>query len=159
VYKFPLESVLIHRQFIVETIQKDLAETEIGLMGEKRTLITLKKKASDCANNLERRRETEMTPFENRLYIDYLERLADDARKQAERIAALEKIRDAKRKSLGEAMKKQKTMERLKEKGRTEYKREETGRDRIMMSEVAVNRFALRKYEETNHESHDLKME
>lgn len=145
-YRFPLESVLIHRQFIVETLQKDLAETEIRLFLEKRTLGELEKKASDCARELDRQREKEMSPLENRLYIDYLERLAGDARRQAKRIASLEKERDAKRDALGEAMKKQKTMERLKEKGRIEYEREETGRERAAMSEVAVNRFALRKH-------------
>ena len=145
-YRFPLESVLIHRQFIVETLQKDLAETEIELIGEKRTLNTLEKTVAGCAKNLDSRREKEMTPLENRLYIDYLDRLTGDARKQAERIASLEKERDAKRVVLGEAMKKQKTMERLKEKGHKEYERKTARQERTAMSEVAVNRFALRKH-------------
>ena len=147
-YRFPLESVLVHRQFIVETIQKDLAETEIRLMSEKKALSALEQKASECARDLDRQREKEMSPPENRLYIDYLNRLEDETREQAKRIALLEKKRDAKREALGEAMKKQKTMERLKEKGRLEYEREETGRERAAMSEVAVNRFALRKHEQ-----------
>lgn len=141
-YRFPLESVLIHREFIVENLQKDLAESEIKLIGEKRKIDELKKKKEDCARELSEKRET-IAASECQLYIYYIHRLEEEMKAIAKQVAEAEKERDGIRMELVEATRKQKTMEKLKEKGLAQYESEMAGKERAFLGEIAVNRYNL----------------
>ena len=143
-YKFSLESVLNHRSFTVENLQKELAILEKILSGEKRKLRSYKKAKYEFLSELQKKEEEGVTISEIVLYSSFVERLSMDIIEQRERIVEAVRKVDLKRDDLIEAMKKMKMLDKLKEKERKAYRQEVMKKEQRFLDEVATNRFTRR---------------
>ena len=75
------------------------------------------------------------------LYANYIKRISKDHEKQTDKVIEVEGNVNQKRGELIEAMKRRKTLDRLKEREWEAYRKEFERKDQIFMSEIAVNGF------------------
>ncbi len=137
-YKFPLQSVLNHRKFLEDKLQKDLAglkrilDKAIGLLRklkaeEKKSLEELHQKKAECIN----------IP-EVQLYMNYIDRLLADIGKQEKKVKKAEKKCNKKREELVTAMKNRKALEKLREKEVERFKKELNKNERKFFDDVSI---------------------
>jgi flagellar FliJ protein len=140
-YKFNLESLLNHRIYIEETLQKELAISKRLLVDGKNKLKTYQKEKEKYGLQLQQKQKEVHTVFEISLYVDYVKRLAKDIESQRKKVLEAKKKFGQKRNDLIEAMKKRKILEKLKAKGLEEYQKEMRKKELDFMNEVAVNQY------------------
>ena len=144
-YRFNLESLLNHRRYQEEILQKELASLKIRLASEKDQLRVLKKKKRQYLGQLQRKQQSGRPVSEIKLYLHFVEHLSKEMDAQNQRVLRVEKGFNLKRQDLVEAMKKRKTLEKLKEKGFQAHQHKMLKKEREFMDEVAGNQFILRK--------------
>ena len=140
-YKFNLESLLNHRRYQEEILQKELALSKRNLTEAQQKLRLIKREKHKYSQELQWRQKEKAFAFEIGLYLRYLERLSKNLDVQKNRVLAAEKNLHLKRKELIEIMKKRKALDKLKEKGRMRYRGQILKEDRNFMDEIASNRF------------------
>lgn len=140
-YNFTLQSLLNHRKFIEETLQKELALFKRSLIDEKKKLKDYEKVRNSLLVKLQQKQRESITVSENLLYLDFLVRMGSDLDKQRDRVLDIEKKIDRKRADLIEAMKAKKTLEKLKEKQLNEYNHKLMKNEQDFMNEAGINIF------------------
>ncbi|MBN1277434.1 MAG: flagellar export protein FliJ [Deltaproteobacteria bacterium] len=143
-YTFSLESVLNHKAFIEEQLQKELAVFKAILEDEKNHLGKLINTKKRLTAELQEKQKDGTSISEIILYIKFIDQLINDADKQKKKILDAEKRLEKKRDELIEAMKNKKTLEKLKEKKMNEYWEDLSSNERDFMNEVAINGFNRR---------------
>jgi flagellar protein FliJ len=143
-YKFHLESLLNHRTFLEEALQKELAELKKVLDSEKRDLSSVEFEKSKCEMELAELQQVSLDVYRVILFQSYLLRLGDDIRERRERVNKALRAFEMKRQALVEAMKKRKSLEKLKETGMKIYHRDLGRQERKAMDEVSLSRFNRR---------------
>lgn len=143
-YTFSLESVLNHKAFIEEQLQKELAVFKAILEDEKNHLSKLINTKKRLTAELQEKQKNGTSVSEIILYIKFIDQLLNDADKQKKNILDAEKRLEKKRDELIEAMKNKKTLEKLKEKKLNEYREDVSNNERDFMNEVAINGFNRR---------------
>ena len=140
-YKFNLEPLLNHRRYQEEVLQKELAGLKRRLAAEKDKLWVLRQKKRKTVLQLQEK-QTEGRPVsEIKLYIDFVDQLSKEMIVQRQNVLEAERNFNLKRQDLIDAMKKRKTLDRLKEKGLQAYEREQIKKERSFMDEVAAHQF------------------
>jgi flagellar FliJ protein len=127
-----------------ETLQKDLAVFKKLLAGERKRLWDFKKSRNKLLGELHEKQKKHITISEIILYLSFIEQLSKNLEKQEERVLDAEKKVDTKREDLIEAMKKRKTVEKLKEKGLKAYRQDLLKKEMNFLNEVAINGFSPR---------------
>ena len=140
-YKFSLQSLLNHRKHIEENLEKELGRIKRVVNNEKRRLEKIRKEKIKCREELKKKQSDGKKVNEIILYFNYLDKLSKDIGKQKRCLKDVEKEYDIKRSELIEAMKKRKTLERLKEKEMKAFNYSEMKVETNIMNEVAANRF------------------
>ena len=140
-YKFSLQSLLNHRKHIEENLDKELGRIKRAMNNEKRKLENITKQKIKCRKELQKNQDDGHRVSEIILCFNYLDKLSKDIDKQRRRLKDVEQKYDIKRNELMEAMKKRKTLERLKEKEMQAYNYSKMKVEQDMMNEVAANRF------------------
>jgi flagellar FliJ protein len=140
-YKFSLQSLLNHRKHIEENLDKELGRIKRVVNNEKRRLENVRKEKIKCREDLQKKQGDGKKVNEIILYFNYLDKLSKDIDKQKRCLKDVEKKYDIKRGELIEAMKKRKTLERLKEKEMKAFNYSEMKVEQDIMNEVAANRF------------------
>ena len=140
-YKYNLESLLNHRIYIEETLQKELAISKRLLADAKNKLKTYQKEKEKYGLQLQQKQKEGHTVSEISLYVDYVKWLAKDIESQRKKVLEAKKKFGQKRNDLIEAMKKRKILEKLKAKGLEEYQKEMRKKEQDFMNEVAVNQY------------------
>ena len=140
-YKFSLQSLLNHRKHIEENLDKELGRIKRVVNKEKRRLENIRKEKIKCRKELQKKQGAGKKVNEIILYFNYLDKLSKDIDKQKRCLKDAEKEYDIKRSELIEAMKKRKTLERLKEKEMKAFNYSEMKVETNIMNEVAANRF------------------
>lgn len=143
-YKFQLNSLLNHRKFIEDALQKDLAVLKKILAKERKKLLDYKETENRLKVELQHKRKVSITSSENLLYINYFYRLSKDLNIQKEKVLKAERAFGQKRNELIEAMKNRKMLDKLKEKRLKSYIRELEKTELDFLNEVAINRFNRR---------------
>jgi len=140
-YKFSLESLLNHRKHLEENLDKELGRIKRALNTEERRLERLTKNKIKCQQNLQKNQDDGKKINEIILCFNYLDKLALDIDKQKKCLKNVEKEYEIKHSELIEAMKKRKTLDRLKEKEMKAFNYSEMKVEQEMMNEVAANQF------------------
>ncbi|MBT8352142.1 MAG: flagellar export protein FliJ [Deltaproteobacteria bacterium] len=140
-YKFSLESLLDHRKHLEENLDKELGRIKRALNIEVRRLERLTKNKKKCQQNLQKNQGDGRKINEIILCFNYLHKLSIDIDKQKKCLKNVEKEYEIKRSELIEAMKKRKTLDRLKEKEKKAFNYSEMKVEQEMMNEVAANQF------------------
>jgi flagellar FliJ protein len=140
-YRFNLEPLLNHRRYQEEILQKDLAGLKIRLVAEKDKLRVLRQKKRKCVQQLQEKQTDGGTASEIKLYIDFVGQLSKEMEAQRQKVLEAERNFNLKRQDLIAAVKKRKTLDRLKEKGLQAYEREQLKKERSFMDEVAGHQF------------------
>ncbi|MBW2608183.1 MAG: flagellar export protein FliJ [Deltaproteobacteria bacterium] len=140
-YKFSLQSLLNHRKHIEENLDKELGRIKRVVNKEKRRLENIGKEKIKCRKELREKQGAGKKVNKIILYFNYLDKLSKDIDKQKRCLKDVEKEYDIKRSELIEAMKKRKTLERLREKEMKAFNYSEMKVEQDIMNEVAANRF------------------
>ena len=140
-YRFNLESLLNHRRYQEEILQKELAGLKIRLAAEKDKLWILRQKKRKYVQQLQEKQTDGRPVSEIKLFVDFVEQLAKEMEVQRQNVLHAERDLNLKRRDLIAAMKKRKTLDRLKEKGLQAYEHEQLKKERSFMDEVASRQF------------------
>jgi flagellar FliJ protein len=136
-YRFNLESLLNHRRYQEEVLQKELAGAKIRLAAEKDKLWILRQKKRKYVQQLQEKQTDGRPASEIKLFVDFVEQLSKEMEAQRQNVLQAERDFNLKRQDLIAAMKKRKTLDRLKEKGLQAYEKEQFKKERSLMDEVA----------------------
>jgi flagellar FliJ protein len=140
-YQFNLESLLNHRRYQEEILQKELAGSKIRLAAEKDKLWILRQKKRKYVQQLQEKQTDGRPVSEIKLFVDFVEQLAKEMEAQRQNVLHAERDLNLKRQDLIAAMKKRKTLDRLKEKSLQAYEHEQLKKERSFMDEVASRQF------------------
>jgi len=121
-YKFPLRTVLNHRKFLEENLQKDFGILKRLLVDERKKLTDIKKASRNCSKELRQRQQKSLTVSESLIYVRFIEQLSRNLEIQKVKVIEAEQNVEKKRKDLVEAMKNRKVLQKLKEKGFETYR-------------------------------------
>jgi flagellar FliJ protein len=140
-YRFNLESLLNHRRYQEEVFQKELAGLKIRLTAEKDKLWVLRQKKRKYVQQLQEKQTGGRQASEIKLFVDFVDQLSKEMDAQRQNVLEAERDFNLKRQDLIAAMKKRKTLDRLKEKGLQAYEQEQLKKERSFMDEVASRQF------------------
>jgi len=140
-FKFGLETLLNHRLHHEETIQKELAVCEHRLRDEKSVLNQMLLDKNKAIQEIHQKQLQGIIISEHVVYANFLEGMDRNLTIQNEKINESEKKFVEKRDELIEAVKKRKTLEKLKEKGFAAYSRNMLKLEQEFMDEVAISHF------------------
>jgi flagellar FliJ protein len=140
-YQFNLEALLNHRRYLVEVLQKELADLKIRLDAEKDKLWVLRQKKRKTVMQLQEKQTDGRPASEIKLYIDFVEQLSIKMEAQRQKVLNAERNFSLKRQDLVAAMKNRKILDRLKEKGLQAYELKQLKKERSLMDEVAGHQF------------------
>ena len=140
-YNFTLQPLLNHRQFIEDTLQKELSLFKKLLIDEKKKLKDYEEVRNNLLVKLQQKQRESIIVSENLLYLDFLVRLASDLDKQRDKVLDVEKKFDRKRDDLIASIKERKTLEKLKEKQLNVYNHKLMKNEQDFMNETGINMF------------------
>jgi flagellar FliJ protein len=143
-YQFKLEALRRYRKFQEDELQRELAD---ALRIKEEALNHLRRFQDHLEKTriaLYRQQSDSTQGAQLAIYPRFLQRMTEKIALQKERVADVEKQCDALRKDLMEAVKKRKTLEKLKEKELTAYLAELSHEEQKFINEMAINRFNLR---------------
>ena len=140
-YKFSLQPLLNHRKHIEENLDKEFGRIKIAVNNEKRKLENIVKEKIKYREELHEKQGDCKRVNVIILCFNYLDKLSKDIDEQKRCIKDVEKKYNIKRSELIKAMKKRKTLDRLKEKEMKAFNYSEMKVEQDIMNEVASNRF------------------
>lgn len=140
-YKFSLETVLNHRKQREEALQKEFSILQKELFIERERLEMLEEIRRRNLEELQRKQRGGTSASGVMLYDNYIKQISKDLEKQTDKITEGEGNLHQKRGELIEAMKRRKTLDRLKEKEWEAYRKEFERKEQIFMSEIAISGF------------------
>jgi flagellar FliJ protein len=143
-YLFKLQPLLNHRQHQEELLQKQLADVRRKLTLEQDRLHRKERAKQEHVHTLHQKQAVGCTVTDSLLYVNYIQQLSRDIEQQRQRVQQAEKKVRRKRRELIEAVKKRKTLEKLKEKGQQAYLEKQMHNERKFMDEIASTRHARR---------------
>ena len=143
-YKFSLEPVLHYRKLLEENLQKEFSESKRRLVAEEKRLSYLEEIRGRALGELQKREQSSCTASDIRLYADYIEQVSRDILGQTKKVIEAKKVCDEKREHLIEAMKGRKTIDKLKERGWKQFKRDLLLKEQNAMNEIAISMFNRR---------------
>ena len=136
-YRFNLEPLLNHRRYQEEVLQKELAGAKIRLAAERDKLWILRQKKRKTVQQLQEKQTDGRPASEIKLFVDFVDQLSKETEIQKQNVLEAERNFSLKRRDLIAAMKKRKTLDRLKEKDLQAYEQEQFKKERSFMDEVA----------------------
>jgi flagellar protein FliJ len=145
-FKFALEALLNHRIHHEEIIQKELAECGCRVRDEKMILTGIRQEKDKTVAEIHEKQLRGVAISEHILYANFLEGLARKLLAQQEKLKESENTYIQKRDDLIDAVKKRKTIEKLKEKGLAAYSRKLLKLDQNFLDEAVICRFHKEPY-------------
>ncbi len=140
-YKFALEPLLNHRNFVEERLQKELATIQKLFIEEQEELLSYHEARNKLIAALEEKQRGDTTVSEVMLYVSFIDQVSADLESKKKEVVETERKLHEKRNELVVAMKKRKVLDTLKERGLIAYKHELDRSEQEFMNEVAVNQF------------------
>ena len=141
-YRFKLQALLNHRRHQEEVCQKALADARRELSIAQEKLKDLKKERRDNIQRLHLKQEEHHNSANILIFTNYIEKLSRDIEAQKRQMQHVAQKVTQNREQLIAAMKKRKTLEKLKEKGWLAYQRKMMQAERKFNDEVAATRHA-----------------
>ena len=144
-FRFKLESLLNHRKYIEDVVQKELASIGRLVEAEKNRLKKYKENEKNSQTMLVALQQESHTPNEVIIYQKFLIKIAAEINQQEKILKNVQKEYDLKQLELIKAVKKRKTLDKLKDKAFKKYIQNELKKERDIMNEVAGNQFHRKK--------------
>ena len=139
-FKFHLQPVLNHRQFIEDTRQKEYVLLKTSLGQEQDQLARLAEKKRDLSEEMHKRQHQGTNSAVLLLYNNFLGQLNKDINQQEIKIAQIEEQTRLKRAELLDAMKDRKALEKFKEKKAAEHMDLLNKQEQAFLDEIGINR-------------------
>jgi flagellar FliJ protein len=139
-YRFKLETLLNHRRHQEEECQKKLAKVRKELVAEQEKLGRRKKEKRENILRLKEKQKNSAKVSDIVLHINYVQKLSKKIEDQIRCVQKADKKVNQARNDLIIMVKKRKTLDKLKEKGRQAYQRKLTEDERKLMDEIAATR-------------------
>lgn len=140
-FKFKLESLLSHRQFVENVLEKEFAAAEKRLSAERQVEKYLKEKRVRFAEELKKNLQAPKLVSENRLYVTYIASLSKKIDDQKLKVQIAESERRGKKAALLKAVKKRKILERLKETHADQYHRFYLKKEQEASDEIGIQQY------------------
>jgi flagellar protein FliJ len=144
-YRFSLETVLTHRKHAEDALRKELAQIQSALREAEQKMAGLDETITENLATIYGKQRDGASVTDITLYDNYIKLLSRERGRQVQRIRQMEHRLVQKRDVVVEAMKERKILERLKEKELEAYQKELERKERILMSEIAINGFNMRR--------------
>jgi flagellar FliJ protein len=141
-YRFKLETLLLHRRHQEEICQKELALNERLLTGERGKLRQQKREQRKNIQKLQAKQNMGISVSDIILSVNYLQQLSKDIEDQKKCVRAARQKVNKNRDELINIVKKRKTLEKLKEREWQTYQKKTLQYERIQMDEAASMRHA-----------------
>ena len=143
-YQFKLEALRRYRLFQEEAQQKVFAGIQRELDEARNMLEHFRQERRRTEDDMHRSQRDNATGSQMTVYVRYLQRLAREIAAQQSKVAGLEKKCEKARDELLEAMKKRKSLEKLKENGLKEYLAKLDAEELKFINEMAINRYLMK---------------
>lgn len=141
-YRFPLESVLSHRDTRAKILQKELAAHEQEVRDEEARLEQMEEGRVECFRNLSHLQEDSLcTVSEVLIYRGFLDRLWEEITHQKKKVVQVRDACTEKRLHTIEAMKDKKVLEKLKGRRLKEYLYVARKAEEKVLDELAITRY------------------
>ncbi len=140
-FKFKLESLLSHRQFVEDALGKEFAVLEKRLSQEKQVEKHLQEKHAQLAGELKKNLQEPKPVSENRLYVTYMAYLSEQIGRQRHRVQMVEAEKREKKIALLKAIKKKKILERLKQTHADQYQRVYLKKEQDVTDEIGIQQY------------------
>jgi len=140
-FKFKLESLLNHRQFVEDVLQKEFSFLKKRLSEEKQIETHLREKQAHLAEELKVNLKESRPVSENSLYVTYLSCLSDQIGRQQGKVERVESEKSEKKIALMQAVKKRKVLERLKENRVGKYQQFRSRKEQEVADEIGIQQY------------------
>ena len=140
-YTFKLQSVLDHRQLVEDNIKKELAQIRQQADENQKKLELLRQKEMDTIQVLQQEQKQGLNSDGVLAYHAFLKNLSLRIIKQQDVVDQIHDQEKAIKNELIEAMKKRQILEKLKEKGLSDYHQRIFKKEQAFIDEIAVNQF------------------
>jgi flagellar FliJ protein len=137
-FTFKLESVLNYRKILEDQAQQVLAESLQEQQRLERQSVQLTKRLHAVDQDLKKQQQHGMGIAELILYEDQIEHCRKQLHQLETRLLRLQKTIEAQRQELLQASMERQVMEKLKEKKKVEYLREELQEETAMLDEISL---------------------
>jgi flagellar export protein FliJ len=139
-YQFKFQALLNHRRHEEEVCQKELAEAQRDLADAQEKRKTLEQEKRENVQRLHAQQKERHNAANVLMFTNYIEQLSRDIEVQEQLLQHAAQKVNRKRDRLITVMKKRKTLEKLKEKGRLAYQQKIMRAERKFNDEVAATR-------------------
>lgn len=146
-YKFNLQSVLDHRQSTEDNLKRELAQIRQQVLTTQQQLEALEERERYTMALLRREQVEGISSDQVVGFHAYLDRLSEQIIKQKEALLSVKQQESAKIDALGEALKKRKILEKLKEQGLQRYNQMILKNEMNFIDEIAVNQYVKKNRE------------
>lgn len=150
-YTFQLQTVLDHRQFSEDNLKKELADIRQQLLSAQEQLDVLETKEMNTAAALNSEQAQGIASDQVVAYHAFLMSLSERIAGQKMVLGDLKAQESEKQIELGEAIKKRRIIEKLKDQGLDRYNQLIQKKEMDFIDEIAVNQF----FRKTIHNSRD----
>lgn len=140
-YKFNLEPVLQHKIYIENRLQRELAELKKSLFNEEKKLDDCLKERKKHMLDFEQKKRRGILVSDTLLFQNFFIRLSTELKMKRKQIENLENKVAIKNNDLVEAIKKRKSLDKLKEKGLQTYMNRLIKKEHEFMDGVAINNY------------------
>ena len=144
-FKFKLESLLSHRKFVEDGLQREFVDIGERVSQAKQVEKRLKDTHLHLTEKLEKRLQKPRPVSENRLYVTYLASLSDRIGKQQKKVQEAETKKREKKVALLKAVKKRKMLERLKETHADQFHKFSLKKEQIVSDEIGIQQYNRKK--------------
>ncbi len=140
-FRFRFQSVLNHRKRLVEERQMALARAQQRLLQLRQEIRELQERREALAARIQAELEGTLQVASLQVGYTYLERLDARLRELEQALEAAQRSVEEQRHALEEALKRRKTLEKLREKDRRAFVEELERRERLVLDDLGVARY------------------
>ena len=137
---FEMQQVLNYRVELEKMRKQEFAAARQDLDAASDLLEQEKNEAAKLAEEFSGRQQQIDSIFEMRLYADFFARKRDEIKEQQRRVASLDQVLEGRREELVQATKEKKVMERLKEKQKEAFLKEQAYKESLLLDEIATQK-------------------
>lgn len=138
--QFELQQVLNYRAELEKLRKQEFALAKQDLDAAADKLEQEKAEAAQLAEEFSQRQQEINSIYEMQLYADFFARKREEMKEQQRRIEALDRVLEDRREDLVQATKEKKVMERLKEKRKEEFRKEQAYKEGLLLDEIATQK-------------------
>ena len=140
-FKSRFETVLKHREWVEDKVQRELADIKHSLNKEKGTLVSYNQSLENSLKELHQKQTEGALTSELSLYFPFFNRLASLIQKKKKTIEDMSLKLNSKLEELVDASKQKKIIKKIKEKERKDFLIKKIKQEQRFMDEIGINKY------------------